>query len=233
MVGQAILAVEDDKDIRELVRSCLVREGYLFAGAASGEEALAVVEARTPDLIILDIMLPGLDGLAVCRRLKENPKYASIPIIMLTAKGDEPDIVAGLDMGADDYVTKPFSHNVLLARVQAVLRRAEAKRIVSEGEQQCEVIEIRDVTIHLGHREVCVAGQPVELSATEFKLLYLLARHPGWAFTRQQMLDAVHGENSTITKRAVDVEIVGLRKKLGPAESCIQTVRGIGYRFKK
>jgi two-component system, OmpR family, alkaline phosphatase synthesis response regulator PhoP len=233
MVGQAILVVEDDKDIRELVRSCLTKEEYLFAAALSGEEALVAVESKTPDLIILDIILPGLDGLTVCRRLKENPKFDSIPIIMLTARGEEADIVAGLNMGADDYVTKPFSHKVLLARVQAVLRRAKAQYVVSEREQQCEVIELRDLTIHLRRHEVSVGDRPVELSAIEFKLLHLLAQHPGWVFTRQQILDAVHSAKPAVTRRAVDVEVVGLRKKLGLARSWVQTVRGVGYRFQK
>jgi two-component system, OmpR family, alkaline phosphatase synthesis response regulator PhoP len=233
MVRQTVLVVEDEDDIRELVGYNLLKEGYQVAGAASGEDALAAVESKPPELILLDIMLPGLDGLRVCRKLKENPKFESIPIIMLTAKGEEPDIVAGLNMGADDYVTKPFSPKVLLARVQAVLRRAEVERGVSEAEPESETIEIRDLTIHPGRHEVCVGGQPVELTATEFKLLHFLARRPGWVFTRQQILDGVHGDNYAITDRAVDVQVVGLRRKLGSAGGCIETVRGVGYRFKE
>jgi len=233
MVRQSVLVVEDEEDIRELVSYNLLKEGYQVAGVASGEDALVAVESKTPDLILLDIMLPGLDGLRVCRKLKDNPKFESIPIIMLTAKGEEPDIVAGLNMGADDYVTKPFSPKVLLARVQAVLRRAEVEHTVLEEEQETEIVEIRDLMIHPGRHEVLVCGKPVEMTATEFKLLHFLAHRPGWVFTRQQILDGVHGDNYAITDRAVDVQIVGLRRKLGPVGSYIETVRGVGYRFKE
>jgi two-component system, OmpR family, alkaline phosphatase synthesis response regulator PhoP len=233
MVQQSVLVVEDEEDIRELIGYNLLKDGYQVAGVASGEDALAAVESQTPDLILLDIMLPGLDGLKVCRKLKDDPKFNSIPIIMLTAKGEEPDIVAGLNMGADDYVTKPFSPKVLLARMQAVLRRAEVERDVSEEEFDSEVVEIRDLKIHPGRHEVFVNRKPVELTATEFKLLHFLSQRPGWVFTRQQILDGVHGDNYAITDRAVDVQIVGLRRKLGPAGSYIETVRGVGYRFKE
>jgi two-component system phosphate regulon response regulator PhoB len=228
-----VLVVEDEEDIRELVSYNLLKEGYQVAGVASGEDALAAVESKTPDLILLDIMLPGLDGLKVCRKLKENPEFESIPIVMLTAKGEEADIVAGLNMGADDYVTKPFSPKVLLARLQAVLRRAEANRDASPEEQESETVEIRELMIHPGRHEVFVRRKPVELTATEFKLLHFLAQRPGWVFTRQQILDGVHGDNYAITDRAVDVQVVGLRRKLGTAGDYIETVRGVGYRFKE
>lgn len=238
MVRQSVLVVEDEEDIRELVSYNLLKEGYQVAGVASGEEALKAVESTIPDLILLDIMLPDLDGLGVCRRLKTNPIHASIPIIMLTAKGEETDIVAGLNMGADDYVTKPFSPKVMLARVQAVLRRAESLAESAESDDDLDdddhdVVEIRELMIHPGRHEVCVSGKPVELTATEFKLLYFLAQRPGWVFTRQQILDAVHGDNYVITDRAVDVQIVGLRRKLGSIGRSIETVRGVGYRFKE
>jgi two-component system, OmpR family, alkaline phosphatase synthesis response regulator PhoP len=233
MVRQSVLVVEDEEDIRELISYNLMKEGYQVSGVASGEDALADVEAKTPDLILLDIMLPGLDGLRVCRKLKDSPRFRSIPVIMLTAKGEEPDIVAGLNMGADDYVTKPFSPKVLLARMQAVLRRAETEQELSPEEQENEVVEIRDMMIHPGRHEVFVSRKPVELTATEFKLLHFLAQRPGWVFTRQQILDGVHGDNYAITDRAVDVQIVGLRRKLGSAGNSIETVRGVGYRFKE
>ncbi len=233
MVRQTVLVVEDEEDIRELVSYNLLKEGYQVAGVASGEDALAAVESKSPELILLDIMLPGLDGLRVCRTLKEDPRFQSIPIIMLTAKGEEPDIVAGLNMGADDYVTKPFSPKVLLARVQAVLRRAEAESELSDEESEDEVVAIRDMTIHPGRHEVFVRGKPLQLTATEFKLLHFLAQRPGWVFTRQQILDGVHGDNYAITDRAVDVQVVGLRRKLGAAGNYIETVRGVGYRFKE
>ncbi|MCE5302415.1 MAG: response regulator [Planctomycetaceae bacterium] len=233
MVRQSVLVVEDEEDIRELVSYNLLKEGYQVAGVASGEDALTAVADKTPDLVLLDIMLPGLDGLSVCRRLKGDPRFASIPIIMLTAKGEEPDVVSGLNMGADDYVTKPFSPKVLLARVQAVLRRAESVTDQPAEDQSLEVVETGELTIHLGRHEVSVAGQPVDLTATEFKLLHFLAKRPGWVFTRQQILDGVHGDNYAITDRAVDVQIVGLRRKLGGAGASIETVRGVGYRFKE
>jgi two-component system, OmpR family, alkaline phosphatase synthesis response regulator PhoP len=233
MVRQSVLVVEDEEDIRELISYNLLKEGYRVSGVATGEDALSAVESKAPDLILLDIMLPGLDGLRVCRRLKDSPRFDSIPIIMLTAKGEEPDIVAGLNMGADDYITKPFSPKVLLARMQAVLRRAEAKLEGAEDDEESEVVEIRDLSIHPGRHEVFVAGTSVDLTATEFKLLLFLAQRPGWVFTRQQILDGVHGDNYAITDRAVDVQIVGLRRKLGSAGAYIETVRGVGYRFKE
>jgi two-component system, OmpR family, alkaline phosphatase synthesis response regulator PhoP len=233
MIRQSVLVVEDEEDIRELVSYNLLKEGYQVAGVASGEDALTAVESKRPDLILLDIMLPGLDGLSVCRKLKGDPKFETIPIIMLTAKGEEPDIVAGLNMGADDYVTKPFSPKVLLARVQAVLRRTEADHDVLREEQESEVVEIRDLMIHPGRHEVFVCSKPVQLTATEFKLLHFLAQRPGWVFTRQQILDGVHGDNYAITDRAVDVQVVGLRRKLGSVGGYVETVRGVGYRFKE
>jgi len=233
MVRQSVLVVEDEADIRELVSYNLLKEGYQVTSVGSGEAALAAAESRLPDLILLDIMLPGLDGLKVCRKLKESPQSESVPIIMLTAKGEEPDMVAGLQAGADDYVTKPFSPRVLLARVQSVLRRAASAHGASREEQQDKTIKIHDLLIHPGRHEVLVRGERVELTATEFKLLHLLARRPGWVFTRQQILDGVHGDNYAITDRAVDVQIVGLRKKLGSGGACIETVRGVGYRFKE
>jgi two-component system, OmpR family, alkaline phosphatase synthesis response regulator PhoP len=233
MIRQLVLVVEDEEDIRELVSYNLLKEGYQVAGVASGEDALKAVESKTPDLILLDIMLPGIDGLTICRKLKADPRFAAIPIIMLTAKGEEPDIVAGLNMGADDYVTKPFSPKVLLARIQAVLRRAEAEREATTDEQESDFIEIRDLKIHPGRHEVFVQKTPVDLTATEFRLLQFLSQRPGWVFTRQQILDGVHGDNYAITDRAVDVQIVGLRRKLGEVGAYIETVRGVGYRFKE
>lgn len=233
MIKQTILVVEDDEDIRELVSYNLLKEGYQVAGVASGEEALAAVESKPPDLILLDLMLPGLDGLRVCHKLKTDPMTESLPIIMLTAKGEESDVVTGLNMGADDYISKPFSPKVLLARMQAVLRRAAGLEDEYEGEDNGEEVIIRDLTIHPGRHEVFAQGKLVDLTATEFKLLQLLTRRPGWVFTRQQILDGVHGDNYAVTDRAVDVQVVGLRRKLGPVGDYIETVRGVGYRFKE
>ncbi len=229
-----VLAVEDEADIRELVAYNLTKAGYQVMSVVTGEEALMAVETDPPDLVLLDLMLPGMDGLSVCTRLKTDPKTDAIPIVMLTAKGEESDIVRGLNLGADDYITKPFSPRVMIARVQAVLRRVSAR--LSEGsdhEQTGRTITIRDLVIRPRRHEVLVAGESIELTATEYRVLVFLAENPGWVFSRKRILDGVHGGNYAITERAVDVQIVGLRKKLGPAGAYIETVRGVGYRFKE
>lgn len=222
-----ILVVDDEEDLLELVRYNLAKESFAVRIAASGEQALALVRAEAPDLVLLDLMLPGMDGLEVCRTLKADARTARIPVIMLTAKGEDSDVVAGLALGADDYVIKPFSPKVLVARVRAVLRRREAAA-VPEG----AVIEIGELALSPGRREARVAGRLVELTATEFDLLLLLARRRGWVFMRGQIIDAIRGEDRAVTDRAVDVQIVGLRRKLGPAGKLVETVRGIGYRMK-
>jgi two-component system phosphate regulon response regulator PhoB len=233
-----VLIVEDEDDIRELVSYHLVKEGYQVAGVASGEEALEIADRQVPDLILLDVMLPGMDGFAVCRRLRAASKTSDVAVMMLTAKSEEADVVRGLNEGATDYVTKPFSPRVLLARVRAALRRQQAVATAVEEEEDDfdegdEVITIHELVIHPGRYEVRVDDVPVSLSSTEFRVLYFLAARPGWVFSRQQILDGVHGDNYAITDRAVDVQIVGLRKKLGDAGKYIETVRGVGYRFKE
>jgi two-component system phosphate regulon response regulator PhoB len=234
MLKKSVLVVEDEEDIRELVSYHLLKEGYQVAGVGSGEEALATAAAQPPDLILLDLMLPDLDGLTVCQRLRSQPRTQSVPIVMLTAKGEESDIVGGLNLGANDYVTKPFSPKVLMARVRAVLRRQPAAPPKETADEESkEVIRIHELTIHLGRHEVLVDDEPVPLSSTEFRVLRFLAGKPGWVFSRQQILDGVHGDNYAITDRAVDVQIVGLRKKLGSAGRYIETVRGVGYRCKE
>jgi two-component system phosphate regulon response regulator PhoB len=173
-------------------------------------------------------MLPGIDGMEVCRRLRKDPATARIPVVMLTARGEEADIVGGLEMGADDYVTKPFSQKVLSARIKTVLRRRE-----QEAREAAAPIRIHEVVIHPGRNEVLVADESVELTYTEFRVLSLLASRPGWVFSRTQIVDAVRGEGYAVTDRAVDVQIVGLRKKLGECGRYIETVRGVGYRFRE
>ena len=232
MIKQSVLVVEDEEDIRELVSYHLLKEGYQVAAIPSGEEALRIAQAQPPDLILLDLMLPGIDGLAVCRELKGNANTAGIVILMLTAKGEEADIVTGLNMGANDYVTKPFSPKVLMARVRAALRHPTPAP-AAKPESEDEVIKLHNITIHVGRHEVLVDSEVVELSSTEFRVLRLLAGRPGWVFTRQQILDGIHGKNYAITDRAVDVQIVGLRRRLGSAGQYIETVRGVGYRFKE
>ncbi len=228
MAKEKILVVDDEEDILELLRFNLSREGYQVSCAASGEEALSLVRSEIPGLIVLDLMLPGIDGLEVTRRLKNDPNTKNIPIVMLTAKGEEADIVTGLELGADDYITKPFSPRILVARVRAVLRRK-----VKEPSEDTSAFQIHNLLIHPGRHEVLVNGKPVQLTFTEFGILNYLARRPGWVFTRFQIVDAVRGEDYPVTDRSVDVQIVGLRRKLGPAGKYIETVRGVGYRFKE
>jgi two-component system phosphate regulon response regulator PhoB len=226
MANENILIVDDEEDVLELVRYNLDRNGYQVQTASSGEEALAKAKKKLPDLVILDLMLPGIDGLEVCRQLKRDAKTDHIPIIMLTAKGEEADIVAGLELGADDYVTKPFSPKVLSARVRRILHRAASRDVEQPP------IKIRDLTINPGRREVCVKGRPMSLTFTEFNILYALAKRPGMVLTRYQIIDSIHGDDYLVTDRAVDVQIVSLRRKLGPCGTYIETVRGVGYRFK-
>ncbi|MGD8982697.1 MAG: response regulator [Desulfobacteraceae bacterium] len=228
MAKERILVVDDEEDILELVRFNLAREGYPVICTASGEESLKIVQKEHPDLIVLDLMLPGIDGLDVAKALKNDPKTRDIPIIMLTAKGEEADIVAGLELGADDYVTKPFSPRILVARVRAVLRRGALE--VPEDES---VLKVHNLLIHPGRREVLVNGEQAQLTFTEFGILNYLARRPGWVFTRSQIVDAVRGDDYPVTDRSVDVQIVGLRKKLGRSGKYIETVRGVGYRFRE
>jgi two-component system alkaline phosphatase synthesis response regulator PhoP len=226
MAKEQILVVDDEEDILELLRYNLQKEGYQVICSANGEDAVARAKADVPDVIVLDLMLPGMDGLEVCKILKNNPKTANIPIIMLTAKGEEADIVTGLELGADDYITKPFSPKIVIARLRTVLRR---KATVADD---TTVTKIHDITIDPNRREVTVKGKTVELTFTEFGILRLLAMRPGIVFTRYQIVDAVRGSDAPVTDRSVDVQIVSLRKKLGPAGKHIETVRGVGYKFK-
>jgi two-component system phosphate regulon response regulator PhoB len=228
MPKDKVLVVDDEEDLLELLRFNLSKEGYQVSCAASGGEALKSVRADPPDVILLDLMLPDMDGLEVARRLRSDPDTRNVPIVMLTAKGEESDIVTGLELGADDYVTKPFSRKVLVARLRAVLRRRGG-----EEPEEDAVIAVHDLLIHPGRREVLVKGKPVKLTFTEFGILHFLAKKAGWVFTRSQIVDAVRGDDYFVTDRSVDVQVVGLRKKLGQAGRCIETVRGVGYRFKE
>ncbi|MBN2685885.1 MAG: response regulator [Pontiellaceae bacterium] len=225
-----ILVVEDEAPIQELLQFNLERGKYTVKVVESGEEAMSLAANYQPDLILLDIMLPGADGLEVCKRLKNDPATVRIPIIMLTALCEEADIVTGLELGADDYVTKPFSPRVLMARVKAALRRIELSQPVEKSE---ELITVHGISIDAARHKVEVDGADITLTFTEFKVLQLLAGQPGRVFTRYQIVDAVHGDDYPVTDRSVDVQIVGLRKKLGDAGQYIETVRGIGYRFKE
>ena len=228
MARVRILVVDDEPDILELIRYNLTRNNYDMTGVASGEEAFASVRTSPPDLVVLDLMLPGIDGLEVCRRLKNDARTATIPVVILSAKGEEADVVTGLELGADDYLTKPFSPRVLLARIKAVLRRQQSEPDVADA-----AITHHDLRIHPGRHEVLVGGALVQLTPTEFRILHLLARRPGWVFTRNQILDAVQGDDASVTTRAVDVHIVALRRKLGPGGDLIETIRGVGYRLRE
>lgn len=225
-----ILLVEDEQDLLELLSYNLTREGFSVETAMTGENGLKKAREMGSqlDLVLLDLMLPGIDGLEVCRTLKGRDHTSGIPVIMLTAKGEESDIVRGLEYGADDYITKPFSPRVLLARIQAVLRRSEGDANRDDG----SVIEIGSVQIDTERHEVLVKGEPVTLTATEFKLLSLLASKAGRVFTRQQIIETIHEGYAAVTDRSVDVQVVSLRRKLDEVGRNIETVRGVGYRFR-
>ncbi len=228
MATHRILVVEDEADILQLVTYNLAREGFEVVGAPSGEEGLDEARKGIYDLLLLDLMLPGINGLDVCRMLRREEATARLPIVMLTARGEDIDIVTGLELGADDYITKPFSPRVLTARIRAVLRRDKPSLEAAE-----QPFAIHEITIDPRRFHVVVAGQAVDLTATEFGVLHFLARRPGWVFTRTQIIEAVKGDDYPVTDRSVDVQIVGLRRKLGDAGVNIETVRGIGYRFKE
>ena len=226
MDRQSVLVVEDERDIRELLEFNLVRDGFAARGVESGDAAILEANAHLPELILLDLLLPGIDGLEVCRRLKQADHTRNIPIVILTAKSEESDIVTGLELGADDYITKPFSPKVVVARVRAVLRRRNEPPSSVE-----DVLHFYNLTIHPGRHEVLINKFPVDLTKTEFLILHCLALRPGWVFTRFQLVDSIHGEKYAVSDRAIDVQVVGLRRKLGEYGSLIETVRGVGYRF--
>ncbi len=228
MPKERILVVDDEEDILELVRYNLVKEGYQVTGALSGEEALRKARSEPFDLIVLDLMLPGIDGLEVTKKLKAHEKVRHIPIVMLTAKGEEADIVTGLELGADDYITKPFSPRELVARVRAVLRRAQGEV------RRPKLLRAGDLEIDLDGHQVTRAGAPLQLTRIEFNLLATLARHPGQTFSRAQLLDRLHGVAYDGYDRSIDAHIKNLRRKLesDPSEPrYIQTVYGVGYKF--
>ncbi len=224
-----ILVVDDEEDLLELVSYNLRREGYEVDCVTTGETALRAARSRQIDLIILDLMLPGADGLEVCRALRSDPQTREIAIVMLTAKGDEADIVTGIELGADDYITKPFSPRVLLARVRAALRRRSRSAEVDDH----SVVRVHDLSIDPIRHEVTLGGRRLDLTITEFRVLSWLARHPGRVFTRQQIIDAVRGDDYPVTERSVDVQVVALRRKLENHQDYIETIRGVGYRFKE
>lgn len=228
MVQAHILVVDDEPDLLELVYYNLTKSGYRVVCVKSGEEALRQIRSCPPDLMVLDLLLPGIDGLELCKLLKGNPQTAALPIIMLTARSEEAEVVTGLELGADDYLTKPFSPRVLLARVKAVLRRKQAGVVEEES-----VVVHGALVIHPGHHEAHVEDRLIRLTPTEFRILHLLAQRPGWVFTRYQIVDGVRGEDAGVTERSVDVHIAALRRKLGAYGEAVETIRGVGYRIQK
>ncbi len=227
MAGEKILVIDDEPDIREVIRYNLSNDGFRVVTAVAGDEGIQAARSESPDLILLDLMLPGVDGLEVCRILKGESRTRTIPIIMVTAKGEESDIVLGLGVGADDYIVKPFSPKELVARVRAVLRRGVFR------EEDRERIDRGDIVVDAGRHEVGVRGRLVEeFTATEFRLLRFLASHPGRVFTRNRLLDRIGDEATVVTDRTIDVHVRSIRKKLGDCGDQVETVRGVGYRFR-
>lgn len=223
-----ILVIEDEDDIRELIAYNLELNDMHVFKAKNGEQGIEISEKEHPDIIILDLMLPGIDGFEVCKRLKKNTATRDITVIMLTARSGDPDVVAGLEIGADDYITKPFSPRILIARINAILRRK------NDGVNEQTVplqLKVHDIIIDIPRHEVYVKGEFINFSVTEFEILKFLASNPGWVFSRNQIIDSVKGVNSPITLRSVDVQILGLRKKLGSQGKFIETIRGVGYRM--
>ena len=229
MTKETILIVDDEEDIIELIKYNLKNEGYSILSAQSGEQAIKIAEQSRPDLIVLDLMLPRMDGLEVTRYLRSNEETRDMPIVMLTAKGEESDIVTGLELGANDYISKPFSPKVLVARIRAIFRRRKKNTM----EPPDSIKQEGDLAINRARHVVTIQGNTLDLTLSEFKLLSFLADKKGWVFTRGQIVDAIRGENYAVTERSIDVVIVGLRKKLKNYASIIETVRGIGYRFKE
>lgn len=230
MAKATILVVEDDPDIQELLSYSLAKEGWTVVMSSSGEEGLSALPASNPDCVVLDIMLPGIDGLEVLRKIKAEPGRKRLPIIMTTAKGEEADVVTGLELGAEDYVVKPYSPKVLAARIRAALRRTAD--LASQASRSETFLAKGEIKLDSARHEVRVAEQRIDLSATEFAILEFLLRSPGWVFSRSQIIDAVKGRDYPVTDRAVDVQILSLRRKLGEAGDEIETVRGVGYRLR-
>jgi DNA-binding response OmpR family regulator len=225
---ERIVVIEDEEDILEVIAYNLKREGYDVVTSTSGEDGLEKIERNAPQLVILDLMLPEIDGIELCRKLKADPLTQAIPVIMVTAKGEESDVVLGLGVGADDYITKPFSPREMVARVRAVLRRSRGRAEVDRRESV-----VRDsVVIDPQRHDVKIDGESVILTATEFRLLHFLATHPGRVFTRDHLLTRVIGADAIVIDRNIDVHVRSIRKKLGAHRELIETIRGVGYRFK-
>ncbi len=232
MKRENVYVIEDEPDILEVIEYNLSREGYRVGASRDGSDGLRKVREEHPDLVLLDLMLPNLDGIEICKRLKNDPVTRPIPVVMLTAKGEESDIVLGLGVGADDYVTKPFSPKELVARVKAVLRRGPLKESTDKQERITLTAEGGSVVVDAGRHEVVIDGENIIFTATEFRLLHYLASHPGRVFTREQLINRVIGEDAVIIDRNIDVHVRSVRKKLARYREMIETIRGVGYRFR-
>jgi two-component system phosphate regulon response regulator PhoB len=217
-----IIVVEDETDLAELIALHLRREGYRVGVHGDGTEGMRAIERDPPDLVVLDLMLPGMDGFEICRQMRRDERTAAVPILVVTARGEDADVVTGLELGADDYVVKPFSPRVLVARVRALMRRG------SEGERTGEVLRVGPVEVDAGRHELRVEGKVLDVTRTEFRILRFLASRPGRVRTRGEILDALGDAN--VLERTVDVHVAALRRKLGEAGSLLETVRGVGYR---
>ena len=223
-----ILVIEDEPDILEVIQYNIEREGHKVIACRDGEQGLSRIRTENPDLVILDLMLPGMDGNEVCQQVKADSVTRAIPIIMLTAKSEESDVVLGLGLGADDYITKPFSPRELMARISVTLRRNQGRSEVADG---ARTLRRGFLTVDLDRYEARVADQLLELTPTEMRLLHFLATHPGRVFPRSHLLSRVIGEDAIVTDRNIDVHVRALRQKLGDHAAVIQTVRGVSYRF--
>jgi two-component system phosphate regulon response regulator PhoB len=221
-----VLVIDDEKDLIELVRYNLDKEGFDVVAAGDGPSGLEIATRHKPNLVVLDLMMPGMDGLEVCRRMRGDERTRRIPVIMLTAKAAEADRIVGLELGADDYITKPFSPRELVARVKAVLRRT------AEQVEPTEVLRAGELVIDSKRHEVTYGGSPVALTATEFRILQFLAGRPGRVVSREEIIDAALGRDTAIFDRTIDVHITAIRKKLGAGGQQIETVRGFGYKFR-
>jgi DNA-binding response OmpR family regulator len=228
MSNKKIVIIEDEPDILEVLSYNLKREGFEVFTAINGTLGLSLVEKELPDLVLLDLMLPGMDGIEICSTVKKNPATQNTLIIMVTAKGEESDIVLGLGVGADDYISKPFSPKELVARVKAVLRRGA----LVETTSQTDKVEVGQLAIDSSKYEVIIEGREVRLTATEFRLLYYLASNPGRVFSREQLLSRAMGDDVVVVDRNIDVHIRGIRKKMGMEPPLIETIRGVGYRLR-
>ncbi|MCA1753941.1 MAG: response regulator transcription factor [Spirochaeta sp.] len=229
MGQERILIVDDELDILELIAYNLRKEGYEVETVQSGEQALRAMAENPPQAVLLDLLLPGIDGIEVCRRIKQDKRFQHTPVLMLTARTEDSDIVTGLEVGADDYITKPFSPKVLVARLRAALRRNTSDQLPTD---EPVLLHVQDIAIDTARHEVRCDGSIILLSATEFAILEFFARNPGLVFSRTRIIDAIRGEDYPVTERSVDVQILGLRKKLGVRGTHIETVRGVGYRLK-